>query len=604
MKLRNEKKKQITVIYQGQKIIVNPGQEIDGPIQLSIFGLTPIKSESNIKSTILFKEEADNPFKVKNDKEIDKALNYISNFNKSSLPDVSICILSKDSYNLINDCITSIEAFVKYPNTRIYIFDTGTTDQLTIDFYKHKTSTCKIPFEVIPVGDYHFSRNYNTGLKHIKSDYFLIQNNDTVALNDYVTKLMKVAILDKVGACGPRMLYRDGRIQHDGQIIYDHKKKGFGSPTHVNLGANPVGLQTGRHIADGVTCAGMLIKSSIFWESGGLNEKYHDIFQDVELNVKIRMNGYAIVCDRTSLINHYDNTSRNAFWENNVNKLKMKHLDYDLLFGKFDDELIYKERPRKKFSIVTLVNDQKVYSDFLNDLKLQDCNFDFEIVAIPNFNNFYTSSAEALNIGVDLSESEYIIMAHQDLRVPNNWLDSIFDHIKEFIANNITFGVLGMAGCWWFNIGNESGVIYVNGENNKYQNTQFDKRAEVQCLDELCMVVKNNSDFRFDEVACHNYHLYGTDLCLNYLSKGYRNFAINVPCTHLSDGFSNLMKIENLNKYINSSFNVFKKWRGKFKLFRNQTAKFNSVENSIMFYVSEELNKRGIGMRSTVILQD
>lgn len=605
MKLINEKKKSITIVYQGKRTVVYPGQVVEGPVQLTIYGLTPVKvgSDGNVASFIPSVEQKVNSYKIVNDNEVDKAINFITNYKKDCVPSVAICILTKDSFHLISDCINSIEQHVQYPNTELYIFDTGTTDQQTLEYYKSKIASCRFPLTIMSVGEYHFSKNYNKGLKHVTTDYFLIQNNDTVALNDYVSKLMKVAIIDKIGAVGPRMLYKDGRIQHDGQVLYDHQNKGFGSPTHVNLGRNPAGISTGRQPADGITCAGMLVRSSIYWQAGGLNETYHDIFQDVELNIKIRMNGHAIYCDRDALIHHYDNTSRNSFWAQNHEKLKLKHLDYSYLYGKMNNELRYAERFKKRFSIVTLVNDEKMYIDLLNDIKNQDCNFDFEIIALPNFNNEYSSCAEALNIGLDIAEGEYVLMTHQDLRIPSNWFENIMDHIKSLIANDVKFGVLGMAGSW---VGNntEGGVIYLTGNEQKYKGTPFEHKTEVQCLDELCLIVKRSSEVRFDEIVCDNYHCYGTDLCLNYLSRGFHNFAINAPCIHLSDGFKNLCDIEKLNKYTNSSYMVFKKWRGIIPLFRNTTARFSAVENAVKFYVASELNNRGIPMKSVVILKD
>ena len=599
MKLKNNKTKPITILYQGKKIIVNPSQVIDGPIQLSIYGLTPETSTqiTAITNPVHKAVEIKYEGKKKNDKEVDDALNFVNSYDKNNLPSVAICILSKDSFNLISDCINSINKHVNYKNLSIFIFDTGTTEQQTLNFYENIVKTSRFPLQIISVGEYHFSKNYNLGLKLVNADYFLIQNNDTVAINDYVTKLVRVACNKKIGACGPRMLYKDGLIQHDGQLLYDHQVKKFGSPTHVNLKKNVANVSTGVHLVDGITCAGMMIKSNVYWEAEGLNEDYHDIFQDVELNIKIRMNGHLTVCDRDALINHYDNTSRNVFWANNVKKLKLKHLDYSLLFGKFGNELKYIDREKKKFSIVTLVNNVEIYTNFLNDIKEQDCSFEFEIIPIPNFNNEFDSCSNALNIGISLSESEYIIMCHQDIRVPKNWLSNIYEKIRNFIINDVKFGVLGMAGSWAVSSGSD-GVMFLG------DTKRSEEYIEVQCLDELCLIIKNGNDIRFDEQKFPHYHCYGSDLCLTYISKGYRNFALNCPCTHLSDGFSNLVKPEHLEMYIKNTITLFKKWRTLFSEFRNTTARFNRRENSILFYVADELKKQGVNINRSAVLPD
>lgn len=592
MKLKNDKQRPLTIVYQGKKSVIYPGQIIDGPIQLTIYGLVPFTDKINspiIQQVIQEK----NVYTKSNEIEIEKSLEYINNYNKKELPSIGICILSKNSYELIKDCIDSIEEKVNYKNTFIYVFDTGTTDESVLNYYRQKESSCKFPFQIINVGEYHFSSNYNLGLRSVKTDYYLIQNNDTKAINDYVSRLMKIAIVRKIGACGPRMLYRDGTIQHDGQLLYDHSKKGFSGPTHVNLRLPEQNVSAGIQPADGITCAGMLVRNSVYWECNGLNNIYHDIFQDVELNIRIRMNGHAIYCDRDSKIYHYDNTSRNKFWHQNIEKLKLKHLDHSYLFGRYNGELRYIDRPKKKLSIVTVVNNIEQYTNFLNDLKLQDCKFDFEIITLPNFNNEYSSCANALNIGINLSESEYVMLCHQDLRVDASWLSDVFNKIKNLSLNNINFGVLGFAGAWKY--GNEEdAVIYLKNVNEK--NTSDFKK--VQCLDELCLIVKQDNDIRFDDYTFDHFHGYGSDICLQYMNKGYENYALNCPLTHLSDGFNNLMQENQLSVFKQVTINLYKKWINKFPTFRNMTASFN--KNKINLFINEELKKRGISIESTI----
>jgi GT2 family glycosyltransferase len=601
MLLRNDKKKAITVMYQGRRILVHPNQTIEGPIQLSIFGLTPVESQhyTHIPATYSFEKTTEKGSSFNHN--IDKTIQYINDY--TNLPSVAICILSKDSFNLIMECVDSINVMVHYPKTKIYIFDTGTTESQTLNYYENIKTHSRIPVTIISVGEYHFSKNYNRGLKQVDADYYFIQNNDTVALNDYVSKLMKVALIEKIGACGPRMLYKDGTIQHDGQLLYDHHKKGFSGPTHVNLRRRVNEVSSGLMPADGITCAGMLINAKTYWEAGGLNESYHDIFQDVELNIKIRMNGKAIYCDRNALIHHYDNTSRNTYWANNTAKLKLKHMDYASLFGKFNNELRYQERKTSKFSIVTIVNDKDQYINFLNDVKKQKYDYDVEIIALPNFDNLYTSAAEALNIGLDVSESEYVILCHQDLRVPENWLETIHEHIKNIRIKLDDFGVLGVAGSWNDKRG-DGGISYLNDSNTIQAKKVYPNFVEVQCLDEACLIVKKENSYRFDSQSFTGYHGYGSDLCLTYIVNGKKNFAINAPCDHLSDGIKNLSTHEGLQSYLQAMFTLFKKWRGQLPSFRNTTANFKAQENSIYFFIADELNKRNIPLKSKFILPD
>lgn len=592
-KFQNKSKSRIDLIYNGRKIIIPIGGIIEGPPHLKIYkGLELYNDEilfQPIKQSLIEFNDDDSK---QNNENIDKTIRYINEYG--ILPSVSICILTKNKLHLISDCINSILDKVKYKNTKIIIFDTGSDEVEVIAYYKTLVNS-KIPITIYNIGKYNFSKNYNDGIaQYVDTEYCLIQNNDTVALNDYVTKLMKVAIIEKIGASGPRMTYKNGSIQHDGQILFNHNAgNGFINPGHLHIGMNPKQLDGGRHIVDGITGAGLLVRTSLYKKLGGFDSNFKDIYQDVHYNMLLRGSGYLSICDWDSVIHHYDNSSRKDLWGNKEDHAKMIN-DSDYLFR----ELIPKnpilgnfKRKTPIFSIVTLVNNKEQYINLLNDLRKQTFKGKFEIVALPNFNNEYSSASEALNIGKDLSEGKYVIYCHQDLRVPDYWLKKI-----SLIINTIddtTLGFMGMAGVSYLDNPNQNdAAIYLSNTNSNniknsdiYKNMVGDK-FEVQCLDELCIIGKRDNKYRFDETNFNHYHWYGADICMQAISDGKKNYAINSDCLHLSDGIYNLFKEQHIEKYIEGAKKMYLKWCPKFDKFRTTTAKFNkSTKNiNILFY--------------------
>jgi hypothetical protein len=144
-----------------------------------------------------------------------------------------------------------------------------------------------------------------------------------------------------------------------------------------------------------------------------------------------------------------------------------------------------------------------------------------------------------------------------------------------------------------------TGATYLN---NKYDNQgtwadysskTFGNKLEVQCLDELCLIVKTSSPIRFDEKTFNHYHLYGSDFCLQYIKAGYKNFAINAPCEHLSDGFSNLKNKTHQEKYLEDTKKLVNKWKSTFQYFRNMTAAYNIAKGEARIYTADELVKQG-----------
>lgn len=623
---KNKSNRHVTILFNGRKIRVKPNGIIEGPDQFSSYkdlelfnkekvevnkkmtnyNQKPVVLDPKVRSpkpvNIGMVSIPDLPITVTQDydrnEEINKTIKHIKNWNRKKKPSVGICILSKDSLKLISDCCLSILEKVHYENTKIYIFDTGTRDREVISFYEKMKDNKKFPFHVINVGNFQFSKNYNFGAQKINTDYIVIQNNDTVALNDYISRLTKIAHVEKVGCCGPRMLYKDMRIQHDGQFLFSPDGK-FINPGHVNLGKQPSQVSSGIYKVDGITGAGIFMRTDLFRELK-FDEGYKDIYQDVQLNIDLGMLNYIRVCDRDAVIHHYDNTSRKGLWRKPEEISKMRE-DHNYLFTKIKSrKLHYKKRGRHAFSIITLVNNEKQYFDLLECLRIQDFKGPFEIIALPNFNGEYKSCAEALNIGLDLSESKYSILCHQDLLLDKNWLSSIFKRITDLDSQKINWGVLGMAGAITHsNI--DYGCNYLANEFNKdescfdfFYKTFKKDFVQVQCIDELCLVVKSDNKIRFDEQVCDHYHWYGADFCLQYIKEKYNNFVINSPCIHLSDGFSNLKKKEHMDSYIEGAKSIQKKWRNDFSSFRTMTAKFINNNDLIHFFVADTLIKEGI----------
>jgi len=260
----------IPVVISGSRKTIKPGQILNGPQSLlSIPGLQLVQAQKKIIIPEAASKRNDEnignvsyipqlpPEKVKvnfefiqtqeDNLEINSKFSAINNFlkeykDRGDAPSVSLGILTKNQYQLIVDCCESIFSKVNYKNITLFIIDTGSTDQNVRNYYKLLPQKCidkGWSYQFMQIDNYHFSLNYNAAARQVKTDYFLIQNNDTVALNDYVSQMMDVAINQKVGSVGTRMLYKDGSIQHDGQFIYNGPNGQIATPGHLHLRVKP-----------------------------------------------------------------------------------------------------------------------------------------------------------------------------------------------------------------------------------------------------------------------------------------------------------------------------------------------------------------------------
>lgn len=170
-----------------------------------------------------------------------------------------------------------------------------------------------------------------------------------------------------------------------------------------------------------------------------------------------------------------------------------------------------------KFTIICATNKNDVLCD--NLLRSKGI-FEHQII----LKKGYTNICKAYNEGMQQAECDYVIFVHQDVSLSDNFFKDLEAQIDTLFYKE--WGVLGVAGR---NIGGAYiGNLLDRGK--EWIGTQHRLPAEVMTLDELLLVTRRNA-FTFDENLTSN-HLFGTDICMQSISQGYKNFAIDSYCEH------------------------------------------------------------------------
>ena len=196
-------------------------------------------------------------------------------------------------------------------------------------------------------------------------------------------------------------------------------------------------------------------------------------------------------------------------------------------------------------SVICVYNDDKTLNDYL--LKsIKEQNIYCELILINNTENIYPSAAAALNVGGKKAKGDYLIFAHQDIKLDStNWLYSV----ERIIPDISNLGIAGVAGK------RDGRGVITNVKHGspptfagKYQ---VKVPTEVQTLDECLIIIPKEiyNKTQFDENTCDDWHLYAVDYCLSVQKNGYRAFVLPFPCHHRSSGslsagyFSTLEKL-------------------------------------------------------------
>lgn len=139
----------------------------------------------------------------------------------------------------------------------------------------------------------------------------------------------------------------------------------------------------------------------------------------------------------------------------------------------------------------------------------------------------YSSAAKAFNEAIGNATNDLLVFVHQDIILPDLWLAQLERALAYLERTNPAWGVLGCYGVGHDGVGHGWGYAPRSGPIGK----PFDHPVAVQTLDEIVLIFRKSSGFRFDDDLPH-FHLYGTDICLRAAQMAYKCYAIPAFCIH------------------------------------------------------------------------
>jgi len=248
-------------------------------------------------------------------------------------PLVSILIPTKDQFEYISACISSIFDKTSYENYEIIIVDNGSTGEAKE--YLEDINSKYDNLQVIAYDKaFNFSTVNNTAAAEAQGEYLLLLNNDTEILHEnWLDVLLSYAQREDVGIVGMRLLYPDNTIQHAGVIMglsgcADHQF----SQCSLEDDGYMSRLKIDQELSV-VTAAALLIRKSVYDEVGGLNDTdYRLNFSDVDLCLKVREAGHKVLwTPHCTLLHHGSVTQKSIDTKKSKEKEKLFAKDKEAL---------------------------------------------------------------------------------------------------------------------------------------------------------------------------------------------------------------------------------------------------------------------------------
>ena len=231
-------------------------------------------------------------------------------FNTSIL--VSIIIPFKDYPELLETAINSILQITSYTNYEIICVNNQSVQPRTfalIDKLKSISGVTVIHDD----GPFNYSAINNRAVSHAKGDMLLFLNSDTEVISEnWLESMLEHACRKEVGAVGAKLYFVNDTIQHAGIVLGVAGVAGHAfRHVHMNDTAYYHGLSSVIRNVSGVTGACMMIRRDLFEQMDGFDEeKFQVSYNDLDLCLRLRQNGYTIIYTPFAQLYHYESYSR------------------------------------------------------------------------------------------------------------------------------------------------------------------------------------------------------------------------------------------------------------------------------------------------------
>lgn len=224
-------------------------------------------------------------------------------------PVVSVIIANRDHPDLLRRSVHSVLQS-SYDHVEVLIVENGSRQTATFECYRHLKQDSRVQ---ILVWDrpFNFAAINNEAVRSASGEVLLFLNNDLQAIHrDWLERMLEHAIRPPIGAVGAKLYYSDDTVQHAGMLVgRDH------GPCHLLLfqkrGEGGYGnrLATVQNLSV-VTGACLMTRRRVFEEVSGFDEEFVIAYNDVDLCLKMRRQGYWNLWTPHAELYHFESVTR------------------------------------------------------------------------------------------------------------------------------------------------------------------------------------------------------------------------------------------------------------------------------------------------------
>lgn len=219
-------------------------------------------------------------------------------------PAVAIVILNWNGRKFLEQFLPSVLASV-YENKRIIVADNASTDDSVIFLLQHYPQV-----EILQNNQNEgFAKGYNTALKQVESDYYVLLNSDVEVTANWITPVIELMESDNtIAACQPKLLAYNNKemFEYAGASGGWLDKLGypFMRGRVFDICENDTGQYNSVQPCFWASGAALFIKADIFNKVGGFDEYFFAHQEEIDLCWRLQLAGYKIYVQPASVVYH------------------------------------------------------------------------------------------------------------------------------------------------------------------------------------------------------------------------------------------------------------------------------------------------------------
>ncbi|WP_462220674.1 glycosyltransferase family 2 protein, partial [Ferruginibacter sp.] len=219
-------------------------------------------------------------------------------------PSVAIVILNWNGRKFLEQFLPSVIASV-YDNKKIIVADNASTDDSVI-FLQQQYPQIEILQNSSNEG---FAKGYNTALKQVQSDYYILLNSDVEVTPGWITPVIDLMESDTtIAACQPKLLAYNYKNQFEYAGACGGWIDKFGYPFSrgrvFDICEDDKGQYNNAAQCFWASGAALFVKASVYHELGGLDEYFFAHQEEIDFCWRLQLAGYKVYVQPASEVYH------------------------------------------------------------------------------------------------------------------------------------------------------------------------------------------------------------------------------------------------------------------------------------------------------------